>query len=68
VGQDGPRIFKVPESAGHPDHVDESVLHWDLDLRAASATTYQGMLFLLEAETRSSLVAWLEGADRPGAR
>jgi len=42
-------IFKVPESEGHPDHVDESVLHWDSDLRAASATTYQGMLFLTDA-------------------
>src|SRR5262245_31697063 len=43
-------IFKVPESAAHPDHVDESVLHWDLDLRCgASAVTYQGMLFLTDA-------------------
>lgn len=41
-------IFKVPESAAHPDHVDESVLHWDLDLRAVSTTTYQGMLFLTD--------------------
>lgn len=42
-------IFKVPESERHPAHVDESALHWDLDLRAASATTYQGMLFLTDA-------------------
>jgi len=35
-------IFKVPESTAHPDHVDESVMHWDLELRAARATTYQG--------------------------
>jgi hypothetical protein len=42
-------IFKVPRSEAHPDHVDESALHWDLDLRAASATTYQGMLFLRDA-------------------
>jgi hypothetical protein len=42
-------IFKVPESEAHPDHVDESVLHWDLDLRATSATTYQGMLFFTDA-------------------
>ena len=41
-------IFKVPESEGHPGHVDESVLHWDLELRTASATTYQAMLFLTD--------------------
>ena len=39
-------IFKVPQSAAHPDHVDESVLHWDLDPRASASRTYQGMLFL----------------------
>jgi ectoine hydroxylase-related dioxygenase (phytanoyl-CoA dioxygenase family) len=41
-------IFKVPQSEAHPDHVDESVLHWDLDPRAASSSTYQGMLFLTD--------------------
>ena len=42
-------IFKVPESAAHADHVDASVLHWDLDPRARTAPAYQGMLFLTEA-------------------
>jgi len=42
-------IFKVPESDLHPEHVDESVLHWDLDPRTTSAATYQGMLFLTDA-------------------
>jgi hypothetical protein len=41
-------IFKVPQSEAHPDHVDESVLHWDLDPRAAASSTYQGMLFLTD--------------------
>lgn len=42
-------IFKVPQSAAHSDHIDQSFLHWDLDPRAAAATTYQGMLFLTDA-------------------
>ena len=42
-------IFKVPVSEAHPDHVDESVLHWDIDPRAASPATYQGMLCLTDA-------------------
>ena len=42
-------IFKVPESRAHPDHVDESVVHWDLDPRATGARAYQGMLFLTDA-------------------
>jgi hypothetical protein len=51
-------IFKVPESESHPDHVDVSVLHWDLDLRAASATTYQGMLFLTDAASGEGSFEW----------
>jgi hypothetical protein len=41
-------IFKVPQSDAHPDHVDGSVLHWDLDPRAPGSSTYQGMLFLTD--------------------
>ncbi len=43
-------IFKVPLSDVHPDHVDESVLHWDIDPRAPSSSTYQGMLFLTDVD------------------
>src|SRR5688572_29274075 len=39
-------VFKVPRSPAHPEHVDESVLHWDLDPSVARAPSYQGMLYL----------------------
>jgi hypothetical protein len=42
-------VFKVPSSDAHPRHVDESVLHWDLDPRVSSSTSYQGMLYLTDA-------------------
>jgi hypothetical protein len=41
-------VFKVPHSLAHARHVDESVMHWDLDPRTPRATTYQGMLFLTD--------------------
>jgi Phytanoyl-CoA dioxygenase (PhyH) len=42
-------VFKVPLSDRHPDYVDESVLHWDVDPRKPGAGSYQGMLFLTDA-------------------
>ena len=42
-------VFKVPLSDAHPDYIDESVLHWDLDPRSPISSTYQGMLFLTDA-------------------
>ena len=41
-------VFKVPESAAHPDYIDLSVLHWDLDPRSGNSDNYQGMLFLTD--------------------
>lgn len=41
-------IFKVPQSEAHPDHVDASVLHWDIDPRTPASCTVQGMLFLTD--------------------
>lgn len=40
-------IFKVPASSQHPAHVDESIVHWDLDPRA-SEPVLQGMLYLTD--------------------
>src|SRR5262249_51084217 len=42
-------IFKVPQSSAHADHVDVSVLHWDLDPRTTTPPAYQGMAFLTDA-------------------
>ena len=42
-------VFKVPLSDAHPDYIDESVLHWDIDPRSPISSTYQGMLFLTDA-------------------
>jgi hypothetical protein len=41
-------VFKVPEAAAHPPHVDASVLHWDMDPRAAARGVLQGMLYLTD--------------------
>jgi len=43
-------IFKVPLSDRYPQHIDDSALHWDIEPGEASATSYQGMLFLTEAD------------------
>lgn len=41
-------VFKVPLSEQHAAHVDQSVLHWDIDPRDSSSGRYQGMLFLTD--------------------
>jgi hypothetical protein len=41
-------IYKVPASDQHPDHVDESRIHWDLDPRTLRWPSFQGMLFLTD--------------------
>jgi hypothetical protein len=44
-------IYRVPASEAHPDHVDRSQIHWDLDPRPSVRPwrSYQGMLFLTDA-------------------
>ncbi len=42
-------VFKVPQSVAHPQYIDESVLHWDVDPRTPDANGYQAMLFLTDA-------------------
>jgi hypothetical protein len=41
-------VFKVPLSDRHGGHVDESVLHWDIEPRSPASERYQGMLFLTD--------------------
>lgn len=41
-------IYKVPISEAHPEHRDESQIHWDLDPRTLAWPSYQGMLFLTD--------------------
>jgi ectoine hydroxylase-related dioxygenase (phytanoyl-CoA dioxygenase family) len=41
-------VCRLPASDDHPEHVDRSVIHWDLDPRTAPVPTIQGMLFLTD--------------------
>jgi Phytanoyl-CoA dioxygenase (PhyH) len=57
-------VFKVPRSREHPEHVDESVLHWDLDPRVARAPSYQGMLYLTGARSGEGTFECVPGIFR----
>jgi ectoine hydroxylase-related dioxygenase (phytanoyl-CoA dioxygenase family) len=42
-------VYKVPVSQAHPQHADNSVLHWDIEPRRPSSQCFQAMLYLTDA-------------------